>query len=56
MMRIRPAVLLGELLLGIIVALAMLWGFKEVALAGVVGICSLLPKLVDSEEKTDINS
>lgn len=53
-MRIRPAVLLGELMLGVIVVVAMMLGFKEIALAAVVGITALLPKLVDSEEKTDV--
>lgn len=54
-MRIRPAVLLGEIILGTICALAMYLNYKEVAVAAVVGICALLPKLVDSEEKTDVN-
>ena len=55
-MKIRPAVLLGEIILGVICALAMYLNFKEVAVAAIVGITALLPKLVDSEEKTDLNS
>ena len=50
-MKIRPAVLLGELGLTIITCLAMVYGFKEVAIAAVTAIAATMHKLVESEEK-----
>lgn len=52
-MRIRPGILLGEVAMAIGIVLAMLWDFQEVALVLAGGLCSLLPKLVDSEEITE---
>ena len=52
-MKIRPAVLLGEILLGTVAVMAMLLGMEPIAGVAVGGICALLPKLVESEEKTD---
>ena len=50
--KIRPAILLGEAMLGLIAFFAMRFGFAEVATAAVAGICATLPKLVESEEKS----
>ena len=55
-MRIRLGILLGEFVLGGIAAFALYLGFDTVAGAAVGGICAVLPKLVDSEEKTDIQN
>jgi len=49
--RKRPAIWIGEFVLGAIAICGMLWGFKEVALVAVGAIAALLPKLVESEEK-----
>lgn len=49
--KIRPAILLGEIALGLIAYAAMTFGFETVAGAAVGGICAILPKLVESEEK-----
>ena len=55
-MKIRPAVLLGELILGAGGILLVLGGHIEGAV-GVFGIIgATMHKLVDSEEKSDINS
>ena len=51
--KIRPAVLLGEIVLATVACMAMVYNFEQVAIAATVGIASLLPKLVESEEKTD---
>jgi len=48
--KIRPAILLGEIVLGLIAYFAMVYGFETVAGAAVGGICATLPKLVESEE------
>jgi len=48
-MKIRPAVLLGEIILGIVSVLGMAWGYEQVSSAAVVGIVALLPKLVETE-------
>ena len=48
--KIRPAILLGELALTAIAIVAMMFGFTEIAGVAVGGICATLPKLVDSEE------
>ena len=48
----RLAIWLGEITLGLLCWQAMVLGFKEVAVASVVGIVALLPKLVESEEKS----
>jgi hypothetical protein len=50
--KIRPAILLGEVILGIIAWGAIQEGMTELATACVVGIAALLPKLVESEEKS----
>ena len=55
-MKIRPAVLLGEVMLGCIAGVGMYLGFENIAAVAVGGICALLPKLVDSEETSDKNS
>lgn len=52
-MKIRLGILLGELVMGAGIALAMLWGFEQVALVLAGGLCTLLPKLVESEEATN---
>jgi len=49
--KIRPAILLGEIILGLVAGLALYLGYNEVATAAVAGICATLPKLVESEEK-----
>jgi len=52
-MKIRPGILLGELVMALGIVLAMMWDFQEVALVLAGGLCSLLPKLIDSEEITE---
>ena len=47
----RIAIWLGEITLALLCWQAMVMGYKEVAVAAVVGIVALLPKLVESEEK-----
>lgn len=49
--KIRPAILLGELVLGVVAVIAMYYGFEPIAGVAVGGICATLPKLVESEEK-----
>ena len=49
--KIRPAILLGELLLGLITYSAMVMDVEEVALVAVGAIAALLPKIIESEEK-----
>lgn len=49
--RIRPAILLGILILGGAIFLGLHYGNSEVAVGATVGIVGLLPKLVESEEK-----
>jgi len=49
--KVRPAILLGEMVLGAIAYFALVLGFETVAGAAVGGICATLPKLVESEEK-----
>jgi len=51
-MKIRPAILLGELVLTFIAWQAMVYGFEPIAGVAVGGICATLPKLVESEEKS----
>ena len=51
-MKIRPGILLGELVMGTGIALAMIWGFEQVSLVLAGGLCTLLPKLIESEEVT----
>jgi len=53
-MKIRPAVLLGILVLGVAIYLGLYFSNSEVAVGATVGIAGLLPKLVESEEKSDI--
>ncbi len=53
-MKVRLGILFGEFVILVGMVVAMSWGFKEVALVLAGGLCALLPKLVDSEEKTDI--
>jgi len=48
--KVRPAILLGELVLGAVACVALVLGFETVAVAAVAGICATLPKLVESEE------
>jgi len=50
--RWRPSIMLGLVTLAVIGCLGMAWGYEEIAGMAVVGITGLLPKLVDSEEKT----
>jgi len=50
--KIRPAILLGELVLGTIAVVGLWVGSVEVATACVAGIAATLPKLVESEEKS----
>ena len=49
--KIRPAIWVGEIALAVLGWQAMQIGLTEVAIACVVGITALLPKLVESEEK-----
>lgn len=49
--KVRPAILLGEVVLGIVSWAAMNFGYPEIAGVAVGGICATLPKLVESEEK-----
>jgi hypothetical protein len=49
--KLRVAIWLGEVALGIICWQAMVMGYSEVAMGSVVAIAALLPKLVESEEK-----
>ena len=49
--KIRPAILLGEIILGLIAGLSVYLGALEIAGVAVGGICATLPKLVESEEK-----
>ena len=49
--KIRPAILLGILVMGGAIYLGLLFGNSEVAVGATVGIAGLLPKLVESEEK-----
>jgi len=49
--KIRPAIWLGEIVLGGIAGAALWLGYETVAVAAVAGICATLPKLVESEEK-----
>ena len=51
----RWAVLEGIAVLTAIALLAMFWGFEPIAGVATGGICALLPKLVESEEKTASN-
>jgi len=51
--RIRPAVLLGEIVLTIVACVAMLLGIEQVALVAATGIVATMHKLVESEEKTN---
>lgn len=50
--KIRPAILLGITVLGIAIWLGLFYGNSEVAVGATVGIAGLLPKLVESEEKS----
>ena len=50
--KVRPAILLGILTLGGAIYLGLLFGNSEVAVGATVGIAGLLPKLVESEEKS----
>ena len=50
--KIRPAILLGELVLGGIAVVAILFEAKDIAGVAAGGICATLPKLVESEEKS----
>jgi len=54
-MKIRPGILLGEVVMALGIILAMVWGYKEVALVLAGGLCTLLPKLIESEEVSDRN-
>jgi len=54
-MKIRPGILFGEFVILAGMILAMYLNFQEVALVLAGGICALLPKILESEEKTDIN-
>ena len=49
--KIRPAILLGELVLGIVACIALYLGIETVAGVAVGGICATLSKFVESEEK-----
>jgi|26BtaG_2_1085354.scaffolds.fasta_scaffold02775_4 hypothetical protein len=55
-MRIRLGILFGEFVILAGMALAMYLNFEEIALVLAGGICALLPKILESEEKTDLNS
>lgn len=54
-MRVRPSILMGILVLGAAIYLGLLFDNSEVAVGATVGIASLLPKIIESEEKTDLN-
>jgi len=54
-MKIRLGILFGEFVIMAGMILAMYLSFEEVALVLAGGICALLPKLIESEEKTDLN-
>ncbi len=54
-MRIRPGILFGEFVILAGMLIAMYLNFQEVALVLAGGICALLPKILESEEKTDLN-
>lgn len=51
-MKVRPAILLGETILGAIAIIALFLGYDIAAGVAIGGICATLPKLVESEEKT----
>lgn len=48
--RRRPAIWIGESILGAIAIVAMFSGFEKMGLVAVGAIAALLPKLVESEE------
>ena len=50
-LRRRPAIWIGEGILGAIAIVAMLSDFEQMGLVAVGAIAALLPKLVESEEK-----
>jgi hypothetical protein len=49
--KIRPGILLGELVLAGVAVVALCFDAVEIAGVATGGICAVLPKLVDSEEK-----
>ena len=51
--KIRPGILLGEIVLGTVAIWVACLGYPEIAGVAVGGICATLPKLVESEEKGD---
>ncbi len=52
MKKFRLSIVLGELILGAIALVAMQSGLTEVAVGAVTGLVALLPKIIESEEKT----
>lgn len=52
--KIRPAVLLGEFVMGTIACLAIVYGDVEIAVGAVTGIAATIHKLVESEEKGEL--
>ena len=49
--KVRPGILLGEMVIAAGIVTAMMFNFEKVALVLAGGLCTLLPKLVESEEK-----
>lgn len=50
--KVRVSIVLGILVLGAIAYLGLIFNNNEVAVGATVGITALLPKIVESEEKT----
>ena len=48
--KVRPAILLGEIVLGVALVVSIMHAQTEIAMGCVVGIAAVLPKLVESEE------
>ena len=48
----RPSIFLGIIVLGIVCWICLLYGATEIAGVAVGGICTILPKILESEEKT----
>lgn len=51
--KLRPGILFGELMLGAIAIVALVFSYETVATAAVAVLGATLPKLVESEEKSN---
>lgn len=49
--KLRPAILLGEIVLMVVAIVAMVSSYESIAAGCVGAIAATLPKLVESEEK-----